>query len=60
MALISAVIEEAIAQRTWWYRNCRRQRRRGAKICLLCPIRYFIQQYEIQLGSAILEYKDSE
>ena len=24
---------------SWWWKNCVRQRRRGSKICLECPLR---------------------
>lgn len=28
---------------TWFWKNCRAQRKRGAKICQVCPFRPFIE-----------------
>ena len=31
---------------TWFYKNCKTQRRRGAKICNSCPFRVLIEATE--------------
>lgn len=31
---------------TWCYKNCKTQRKRGAKICETCPIRDSIVEFE--------------
>lgn len=31
---------------SWFYKNCKTQRRRGAKICQVCPFRSFIEELE--------------
>ena len=31
---------------TWFYKNCRRQRKNGAKICQCCPFRRGIEDQE--------------
>jgi len=43
---MEADIRQAIADRTWWYRNCVRQRKNGAKICNECPMRAHIEGVE--------------
>lgn len=35
-----------IDKSTWWYENCKRQRKRKAKICNTCPFRKFIEKQE--------------
>jgi len=32
---------------SWFYKNCRTQRRRGAKICNECPFRTWIEEQEV-------------
>ena len=37
---------------SWWYKNCRRQRKAKAKICNECPFRKWIEEQEKKkLGS---------
>jgi len=43
-------IRRAIRKKTWWYRNCRTQRRKEAKICFECPIREQIERIEVEEG----------
>jgi hypothetical protein len=31
---------------TWFYKNCKRQRKVGAKICQVCPFREEIELFE--------------
>jgi len=31
---------------SWWYKNCRQQRRKGAKICNECPFKKWIEEQE--------------
>lgn len=31
---------------TWFYTNCKRQRKLGAKICQCCPFRKDIEKFE--------------
>lgn len=31
---------------TWFYENCKRQRKNGAKICITCPFRVEIEAFE--------------
>jgi len=31
---------------SWFYRNCKIQRRKKAKICQVCPFRNYIEQEE--------------
>ena len=33
---------------TWFYKNCKTQRRRGAKICQVCPFREGIEEQEVE------------
>jgi len=39
---------QKIHKRSWFYRNCRTQRKRGAKICQVCPFRKLIEQQEAE------------
>ncbi len=39
-------IRECISNKNRWYRNCRVQRKRQAKICSECPIKETIEQIE--------------
>ena len=32
--------------RSWFYKNCKSQRKRGAKICQSCPFRKMIEEQE--------------
>ena len=32
--------------RSWFYKNCKRQRKVGAKICQVCPFRKYIEEQE--------------
>jgi len=32
--------------KSWFYKNCRIQRKKNAKICLVCPFREYIEQEE--------------
>lgn len=40
------VVETAIQDKAWWYRNCKRQRKNKAKVCNSCPFRWFIEAVE--------------
>ena len=31
---------------SWFYKNCKRQRKNEAKICQVCPFRQFIEDFE--------------
>lgn len=31
---------------SWFYKNCKIQRRKGAKICQVCPFRKYIEKQE--------------
>jgi len=42
--------EKPIDTSTWFYKNCRSQRRRGAKICQVCPFRRRIEGQEAALA----------
>ena len=33
-------------KQTWFYVNCKRQRKLGAKICQVCPFRSEIENFE--------------
>ena len=35
-----------IDRKSWWYKNCKRQRKVGAKICQECPFRGYIDNEE--------------
>ena len=35
-----------IDPKSWWYKNCKTQRRKGAKICQECPFRAYIEEWE--------------
>jgi len=39
-------ITEAIENKSWWYKNCVTQRKRGSKCCNSCPIRKLIENGE--------------
>ena len=39
-------IRQAIRDKNWWYRNCKVQRRKKAKICFVCPIREVVERIE--------------
>jgi DNA modification methylase len=32
---------------SWWYKNCKRQRKRKGKICNSCPFRKYIEEMEL-------------
>lgn len=36
-------------KQTWFYTNCKSQRKRGAKICKVCPFREEIELFEKEL-----------
>jgi len=42
--------EKAIDTSTWFYKNCKRQRRNAAKICQVCPFRAGIEVQEAALA----------
>ena len=44
-----AAINKRIRENSWWYRNCKRQRKARAKICDECPIRFSIELLESQV-----------
>lgn len=33
---------------SWFYKNCKRQRRAKAKICQVCPFRSYIEKQEVK------------
>lgn len=35
-----------IDKESWFYKNCKKQRKRGAKICQECPFRGYIEETE--------------
>ena len=35
-----------IDKNSWWYKNCKTQRARKAKICSECPFRFIIEKQE--------------
>lgn len=35
-----------IDRNSWFYKNCKRQRKNGAKICQECPFREYIEALE--------------
>ena len=35
-----------IDKKTWFYKNCKRQRKNKAKICDTCPFREYIEKEE--------------
>lgn len=35
-----------IDKRSWFYKNCKRQRKNNAKICQVCPFRNGIEEQE--------------
>ena len=46
---IASMIEDSmprIDKQSWFYKNCKRQRRDGAKICQGCPFRSYIEERE--------------
>ena len=38
---------------SWFYKNCKQQRRSGAKICQSCPFRAGIEQQEADYVSGV-------
>lgn len=36
----------AISTNNRWYKNCKSVRKRGGKICMVCPFRPFIEKQE--------------
>lgn len=36
---------------SWFYRNCKVQRRRKVKICQVCPFRSYIEELENKKGA---------
>lgn len=34
-------------KQTWFYTNCKRQRKAGAMICQVCPFRRDIEKFEL-------------
>jgi hypothetical protein len=45
--------EKAIDTSTWFYKNCKRQRRNAAKICQVCPFRAGIEVQEAALAGEV-------
>ena len=43
---IEKILKGKIDHSTWFYKNCKTQRRRGAKICNSCPFRVLIEATE--------------
>lgn len=39
-------LKDHIQENTWWYSNCKRQRKRHAKICQNCPFIFYIKDAE--------------
>jgi len=35
-----------VDKRSWFYKNCRKQRKNNAKICQVCPFRAGIEEQE--------------
>jgi hypothetical protein len=35
-----------VDKKSWFYRNCQTQRKKGAKICQVCPFRKGIEEQE--------------
>lgn len=35
-----------IDKKSWFYKNCKKQRKNGAKICQSCPFRKYIEAEE--------------
>lgn len=33
-------------KKSWFYKNCKQQRKNGAKICQVCPFRAWIESQE--------------
>ena len=45
-ARLSGISEFQVDKTSWFYKNCKRQRRNGAKICSECPFRKSIERGE--------------
>jgi len=43
-----------IDKTTWFYKNCKRQRRLSAKICQICPFRAGIEKQEKESNAEFL------
>lgn len=43
---LKAALKRKIDHSTWFYKNCKIQRRKGAKICNSCPFRILIEATE--------------
>jgi hypothetical protein len=43
---IENALKGKIDHSTWFYKNCKIQRRKGAKICQVCPFRILIEATE--------------
>ena len=39
-------MEFILDMKSWFYKNCKRQRKNGAKICNECPFRVWIEAQE--------------
>ena len=46
-SVIKVIMKEE-DKKTSWYKNCKRQRKVGAKICQVCPLRKVIELWEDQ------------
>jgi len=46
-AIRRAIEGPGVDKTSWWYKNCKAQRRKGAKICNSCPFRQQIESQEI-------------
>lgn len=55
-------IKSSIDSNSWWYRNCKTQRKKKAKICQECPMRYIIEllEHEKEKGIVRLFHKKVE
>ena len=45
-AMITTMLDVPTFLQSWFYQNCKRQRKAGAKICGECPFREGIEQLE--------------
>ena len=45
-AMITTMLDVPTFLASWFYKNCKRQRKSGAKICGECPFREGIEQLE--------------
>ena len=58
--IIQAELElaDAIESNNRWYKNCKSVRKRGGKICSVCPFRRLIKLYEKDYKSTRKETND--